>query len=317
MSGPTYRVTIQFANALNLPSQAKVMANGVQVGVLHAVNVIDPHGSSAGRIDAQVDIERSVALPASTSAQLRQNTILGDIFISLTTPSGDFSHVLRPGATIGLQNTKPAVQVEDVMSNLAMFISGGSMQRMQDMIQRMNSVLPRDPHETARIFDILGVDVRNISDDLDSVDMFLAGVQTNLTAVDSNRDTLAEILTQEGAQGLTADFKSLVDSIAIIGGFGRLAHSMEWLAPLMKSSDASAKALVPLLLAADPLDLSAPSNLTRLTTLLRERVIPFVINGPKINIVRAGMQAPSAAGGPVDDQLDLLVKLLRVIGAVR
>ncbi|WP_329411352.1 MlaD family protein [Nocardia vinacea] len=68
VAGPTYQVRIEFANALNLPKQAKVVANGARIGRLRSVTVVDPSAPDSGRIDATVDISSSVQLPTTTTA---------------------------------------------------------------------------------------------------------------------------------------------------------------------------------------------------------------------------------------------------------
>ncbi|WP_245721804.1 MlaD family protein [Nocardia crassostreae] len=109
VAGPTYSVRIEFANALNLPAQAKVVLNGAKVGSLRSVTVVDPSASAPGRVDAVVDISSAVRLPASTTAQLRQNTILGDIYVGLTTPENSSGATIPDGGVIPLGQTRPAL----------------------------------------------------------------------------------------------------------------------------------------------------------------------------------------------------------------
>ncbi|WP_225732381.1 MULTISPECIES: MlaD family protein [unclassified Nocardia] len=311
--GPTYRVRIQFANTLNLPAQAKVMANGVHVGDVRAVTVVGPTPTGPGYVDADVDITDSVQLPADTTAQLRQNTVLGDIFIELSAPAGTGA-TIPPGGSIPLRQTKPALQVEDLMSGIATFVNGGALHQLNDIIDHANAVAPASPDDTARIADVLGTDARDIAANLAQVDAFLDAVQTDVGAAVDNRDALSEMLTPEGAVQLTDDVKSLVTTIGILGGMGAAAHSIAWLAPLARSGDAATKAVVPLLFADDPLDLSAPSNLAALTALLHNKILPFAEHGPKVNITQAQIDAAPLS---VDDQIARIITELRMIGVVR
>lgn len=316
VSGPTYRVHIEFANALNLPAQAKVMANGAKIGSLRSVRVIDPVPGTPGRIDAEVEIQQSVRLPTTTTAQLRQDTILGDVFIGLTTPTADFAQVISPGGVIPLARTKPALQVEDLLAGLSTFVGGGAVHQLQDIVDQANAVLPADSRDTARIFDRIGGDVGDLSDHLDVLDQALDAFQRDLDAVRDNPRELNTLLSEQGAHDIPADIQSLVNTLGIVGSLGDIGQSLVPFAGLLRAGDAATKAFVPMLLAHNPLDLSQPSNLSRLVTLLCDKVIPFVQDGPKVNITSVTVgDAPAALS--TGDQIDALTRALRLIGVVR
>lgn len=316
VSGPTYEVHIELANALNLPAQAKVMANGAKIGSLRSVRVIDPSAAQPGRIDAVVEISSAVRLPASTTVQLRQNTILGDIFIGLTTPAGDSGPTIAPGGTIPLERTKPALQVEDLLVGLSTFVGGGAPHQIQEIINQTNAVLPADKADTARIADRLGTNIEDLAAHQDILDRSLAAFERDLQAVLDNPRELDALLSERGAVEIPADAQSLVNTLGIVGSLGVIGYAVQPLAPLLSAADSAAKAFVPLLLANNPLDLTAPSNLNRLYALLRDKIIPFVERGPKVNITGvtvAGSATPVAA----DEQIESIVRTLRMLGVVR
>ncbi|MEU8899279.1 MlaD family protein [Nocardia sp. NPDC048505] len=315
VSGPTYQVRIELANALNLPSQAKVVANGAQVGSLREVRVLDPTPQRPGRVEAVVEISAAVRLPVHTTVRLRQNTVLGDVFIGLSTPAAGFDELIPPGGTIPLDRTEPALQIEDLLAGMSTFVGGGAVQQVQDMIVRLNRVLPDRPADTARIFDVLGRDVTDVAGNLGSVDRFLDAIERDLDAVLGNPRELSELLSARGAVEIPAGAKSLVLTLGVIGALGIIGHAVEWLGPLLSAGEAAAKALVPLLFTNRPLDLTAPSNLNRLVALLRDTLIPFVQHGPKVTIGRVDFDgAPPVA---TDEQVTAIINALKMIGVVR
>ncbi|QLY29568.1 MCE family protein [Nocardia huaxiensis] len=316
VSGDTYELHIQFASALNLPTQAKVVANGAKIGNLKSVAVVDPSEAGPGRIDAVVEISSSVRLPRTTTVQLRQNTILGDIFIGLITPVGDTGATIPPGGVIPLTQTKPALQVEDLLVGMSTFITGGAVHQIQEIINQANAVLPQDKSETARIFDRMGSNIEDISANLDVMDGALAAFQKDLNAVLDNPDELGALLSERGAVDIPADVQALVNTLGIVGSLGTIGEALVWLRPFLDASEAAAKAFVPLMLGDNPLDLTAPHNLSKLVALLRDKVIPYVANGPKLNITGVNVAGPAA---PVsnDEQVDAMVRALRMIGVVR
>ncbi|GAB2551256.1 MlaD family protein [Nocardia heshunensis] len=314
VSGPTYAVTIEFANALNLPAQAKVVANGAKIGSLRSVRVVDPSAAGPGRVEAVVDISSSVRLPETTTAQLRQNTILGDVFIGLTTPTTGFDHTIPPGGSIPLDRTKAPLQVEDLLAGLSQFIGGGALHQVQQIIDQSNAVLPEQPADTARIFGTLGHDIEDVSGNLDTVDRFLDGIQANLGAVLDNPRQLDELLSPRGSVEIPADANSLIQTLGVVGNLSIIAQAIRWLGPLLTAGEATAKAFVPLLFGSNPLDLSAPSNLNRLVALVRDKVVPFA-QKPEVNITGITVEgAPPLAGDP---QVDAVARALRMIGLVR
>lgn len=312
-----YTVHIQFENALNLPTGAPVVANGAQIGRLDAIEVVDATPGKPGSARADVTIENSVRIPAATTAQLRQNTILGDIYIALDTRTDAAnSQPLQRGGTIPITQTKPAMQVEDVLSGLANFVSGGAIPAAQKLMTNVNDALPDKPAETARIAERLRGNLIDLAKNQEVIDHFLAGLEANGATVLSNKATLDVILTPDGAKEVVEIANTLVRIISVLGAIGGIAHALEWLGPLIKSGSAAATAFVPMLLnPSRALDLSAPSNLNRLIGFIRNDLIPWA-QRPQVDFTgvkfEGGNGMPSSA-----DQTARIVSTLRMIGMVR
>ncbi len=318
-AGSTYTIHVQFANALNLPARARVLASGARIGQLEKVTVADPTPGGPGSVVADIEVQNTVALPVSTTAQLRQDTILGDIYISLDIQAAPRSNdTLAPGGTIPLTHTQPALQVEDLLAGLATFMSGGALRSAQDAIARVNAALPADPAETGRIADVLKKDLIDVAAHQGDIDAFLDAIDTNARLVLDNQGPLDQMLTPQGVIDITEIADSLIHVIGIIGALGGIAHALEWIAPLARSGDAAARAFLPMLLnQGRPLNLSAPSNMNRLAEFLRDKLIPWA-ERPTVNI-HGIRTATTSSIPPVDkeDQIDQIVAALRMIGLVR
>ena len=133
-----YDIVLQFDNVLNLPLRAKVVLNGVTVGVV--TNVDRLTGSRCHRAR-----RLSHASSRQTSeASLQQATVLGDIYVSLERPhtAGSPAPALAPGGTVPSCQTTSPPQLEDTIASLANFVSSGSIQRVQNTIIRLNRVTP-------------------------------------------------------------------------------------------------------------------------------------------------------------------------------
>ncbi|MFI5502296.1 MlaD family protein [Nocardia asteroides] len=312
IDGATYRIRIEFSSVLNLPAKSKVIANGAEVGRVDSVEIVAPADAPAGRgghVVVTAEIADSVRLPANTVAELRQNTILGDIFVALSTPRDGFATVLGDGATIPLDHTRPPVQIEDTMSAMALFVNGGAVGQLQSIVHRTNGVLPADPGETARIAATLGANAADLAAHLDQVDVLLTGLTGNADVLLAIPDELTSLLTPAAVATFTGTTDSIIKTFAIFGALGPVGDSLAWLTPLARSGDAAAMALLPLAIGSGA-DLRAPANLRLLTDLLRDKVFPLAA-APKVDVGTVTTSVSDA------DQTDRIIQALRMIGMVR
>lgn len=253
VSGQTYPLHIQFANVLNLPPGAKVIANGVQVGDLTGVRVHGPGDAvKTGYVVADITVQSAVQLPTSTTAELRQDTPLGDVHIALITPPGNPGPMLASDATIPIAHTSQPPQVEGIMAGLATATGSGLVTNFQDIIRQLNDVLPRDPNEIARVFGVLGANLTDVAANLGSVDSVLDGLELNARQIVDDKDILGKLLTDYGVQHVTDVFGSVIQIILVLAGLGPLSHHALWLSPMVQSLDDAAKAVVPVLFTESP-----------------------------------------------------------------
>ncbi|WP_330179654.1 MlaD family protein [Nocardia sp. NBC_01503] len=319
VSGPTYTLRIEFANVLNLPQGAKVIADGVRVGQLTHVTLVDPSPANgdqparAGYAIADIAVRTSMRLPLGTTAELRQDTPLGDVHIALAGPANSGAGQLQPGATIPLANTTRSPSIEDVLAGLSTFIGSGAIADFQDIVRKANGVMPRDPADTARIAGVLGADLTDLGEHLASADTLLDGIQATVNeGLIKNEPMLDGLLTPYGVQHTTDAVNAEIGVIFVLTALGPLGPAAAWLGPLVGSLDGAARAVVPMLFGSHPLDSDSPSNMKLLTDLIQNKLIPFAERGPKVNLV--GVQV---AGLSATDRTDRIVETLRMIGAVR
>ncbi|MQY25919.1 MlaD family protein [Nocardia aurantia] len=316
--GPTYHLRIEFADVLNLPEGAKVIADGVRVGQLTGVTVVDPGPDAAkGRVVADVAIRRAVRLPVGTTAELRQETPLGDVHIALTTPDGA-AGALAPDATIPLSDTTGSPPIEDILARLATFIGSGAITDIQDIVRTMNGVLPQDPADTARIAGTLGADLTDLAAHTDSIHALVGGLRTTTEdGLLGNAPKFDELLTPYGVQHTTDAINTTITVIFVLTALGPLAPSLRWLGPMLSALDDTTRAVVPMLFGASVFDTGSPSNLAKLTDLVANRLVPFVDRGPKVNLVGVGSGDTTAATPTSAEQTARVIDTLRMIGAVR
>lgn len=324
VEGPTYDLHIQFASVLNLPPGAKVLADGVRVGQLVGLRMVDPvptAPTAAGRrgyVVADVVIRSSVRLPVGTTAALRQETPLGDVHIALSVPVDEVDSTMSPGATIPLVQTVESPPIEDIFAGLSSFAGSGAVSDFQRIVTEMNGILPPDPSETARIAAKLGLDITDLGDHLNSVDALLDGLAaTGDAGLRQNLPMLDELLTPYGVQHTVDSINAQIGVIFVLTALGPVAPSLVWVAPALQSLDPAARAVVPMLFGAHPLDADSPSTMSKVVDLIQNKIIPFVEQGPKFNVVGVTIGTQPAASIPPEEQTGRIVDTLRMIGVVR
>jgi phospholipid/cholesterol/gamma-HCH transport system substrate-binding protein len=147
--GPTYRVTAVFADALNLPDGAHVRVGGDDVGRVRTITARD----YTARVEMAV--REDVRLPAGTTAELRQATPLGEVFVALTPPAAGRAPgpALRDGDVIGPPDTASGATVEDLLAALSGVVNGGGLAQVQTIVHEVNAATDGRSAQYAHLLD--------------------------------------------------------------------------------------------------------------------------------------------------------------------
>lgn len=133
----SYSLTATFANALNLPTKAKVRLNGADIGEVESMQ--------AKNYTALVHmrIKSGVLLPTGTSAELRSATPMGDVFVALTPPAHPDPDAprLADGASIPEQSTAAAATIEEVLTRAALLVNGGAIENVTTLANSLGAAV--------------------------------------------------------------------------------------------------------------------------------------------------------------------------------
>jgi virulence factor Mce-like protein len=138
LGGPGYHLTAVFADALNLPDGAHVTLNGDEIGRVQKITTRDYTAR------AEMTVRQDIALPVGTTAELRQATPLGEVFIALHPPVGSPPGstppaALRDGDTIGIADTQASATVEDLLTSMSALVNGGGLAQVQTIVHELNT----------------------------------------------------------------------------------------------------------------------------------------------------------------------------------
>lgn len=271
--GAKYSITIEFSSVLNLPARAKVDSGGVQVGVLDRVELV---GSTAM---AHVDIVSDVQLPQNTRAELRQATVLGDIYIALLPPADPAQAMLGDGDTIPLSNTAPPDNVEDTLRSMSTLVGGGAIGTLQDTVIGLNRAFPDDPAELDRVQRKLSGVLRDLAANQAMLDEILDSTLNISDSLVANTTTFDRLVTEgpEKLQGLAAVTLDIIQIIVDFQPLGR--HAGELLVPVAPDIIDMLSHIAPMVATVATADTTIPVVADKLVGLIRDKLIPFFGNG--------------------------------------
>lgn len=311
LPGDAYTIKIELSSALNLPAKAKVDNGGVQIGVLDRVELV---GSTAVAI---VDVSGDVALPQNTRAELRQATVLGDIFIALFTPSTPGAGVLRDGDTIPLSNTVPADNIEDVLRSVSNLVSGGALNTLQDTVVNLNKAFPKDPAELTRIQRKLADVLHDLAANQNTIDEILYGAENISNSLVANTDTFDRLVTEgpDKLAGLGSVTLSVVQVIIDLAVIGRNAAPL--LNPITPDLIQMLSYVTPFIGSVATADTTVPVVADKMIGLIRDKLIPFFgKGGPKYTI--SGISSPDGSlGMDPAEQADEVISMMQTMGLVK
>ncbi|PZS35438.1 MAG: mammalian cell entry protein [Pseudonocardiales bacterium] len=198
-----YRVTAEFSDVLDLVPQSAVKVDDVTVG---SVEKITLKGFTAV---VRMRVRDSVKLPDNAEAAIRQTSLLGEKFVSLSPPTcippaGASSCRAEPpqgalgdGDVIPLaRTTHNSTEVEEVLSALSLLLNGGGLGQLQTINAELSKALTgREP------------DVRDL---LAQLNTFVGGLDAQKKDIVRAINGLDRLSTTLSAQRTTID-TALVD----------------------------------------------------------------------------------------------------------
>ena len=140
LRGPSYELSAEFTNALNLPDRAKVRVGGADVGEVVAMTARDYVAV------VHMRIQEGIRLPRGTVAELRSATPLGDVFVALEPPPPDGSPggQLHDGDVIPRESTAAAATVEQVLATTSMLVNGGVIRNLTRLLNGVGGAVGKD-----------------------------------------------------------------------------------------------------------------------------------------------------------------------------
>lgn len=208
-----------FSDATSLVDGDDVRIAGVEVGRVEGIAV-----SGGDRAIVTFSVDADVTLTDSTEAALRYRNLVGQRYLALSQGSGGTGTPLRPGATIPLSRTTPALDLTALFAGFKPLFTALDPKQTNQLAYELIQVFQGEGGTVTSLLD----QTASLTSTLANRDRLIGNVITNLTAVlktfnDRNTQLSDAITTlQQLISGLAADRDSITGGLDPIAN---LAHS--------------------------------------------------------------------------------------------
>ncbi|MFD4294267.1 MCE family protein [Rhodococcus sp. NPDC058505] len=186
-------VTVQFDDVLDLVPQSTVKVDGVPVGRVETIDVPDDGWTA----EVGVVMDSAVSLPANAVASVQQTSLLGEKFIELTAPELDPSSApLSDGATIPVDRTRHATDIEQVLGALSLLLNGGGVAQLQPIIHELSAALGGREDRVRSLLDQANTLIEGLNRQRDDITRALDGLDTLSGRVVQQTDQIDRILAE-------------------------------------------------------------------------------------------------------------------------
>ena len=133
----TNSYTAQFSNVSGLREGQFVRAAGVEIGKVKSIELVD----SNHRVQVKFNVDRSVPLYQSTTAQIRYLDLIGNRYLELKRGQGPGADkVLSPGGLIPQSRTSPALDLDALIGGFRPLFRALDPQKVNDIASAIITV---------------------------------------------------------------------------------------------------------------------------------------------------------------------------------
>ena len=218
----SYSVSATFANALNLPTHAKVKVDGADVGSVDSMRVQNYSAVVTMRLRS------GTVLPGGTTAELRSATPMGDVFIALNRPGNPVPGVgtLRDGSVIPQAATSAAATIEDVLGRAALLVNGGAIRYLAKTINGLGAQVGGRGDSLADLIAQTTTLVNSLAARSDQIKAAVASTDTLTSTLAAQQTTLDEAIGAAGPalQTFGSETGTIID---VVSKLGQIAQQLE------------------------------------------------------------------------------------------
>ncbi|MDQ3957713.1 MAG: MCE family protein [Actinomycetota bacterium] len=212
-----YSVNAVFSDATGILNGDPVKVAGVTVGKVTGFEV------DRGQATVSFEVESGVELPENVIADIKYRNLLGQRTINLVRPEDPSTEPLVDGATIPVENTKPALDLALVFNNLRPLIRSTDPEDINTVARAILKVFKGRENDLAGVLGNIGEVTSTLSErderlarlitDLNELTKVLNGQKSNIRV---SLDRFTELM--ESLSDVTPTIESVVDQLEDASG---------------------------------------------------------------------------------------------------
>jgi len=222
-TGASNGYSARFTDATLVMPGDDVRIAGVKVGQVTDVKIVDRRQA---QVDFEVDAGRK--LPENVQATIKYRNLVGQRYLSLSQGTGDDTKFLAPGATIPLDHTQPALDLDELFNGFKPLFTALNPDDVNKLSYELIQVLQGE----GGTIDSLLAHTATLTTTIAQKDQVIGQVITNLNnvldTVNAHTPQLTQFIDQlqQLVSGLAADRKPIGDAITALGGLANTTSGL-------------------------------------------------------------------------------------------
>ena len=193
----SYRITVEFADVLDLVPHSAVKVNQVTVGTVEDIAVTGWVATVTLRLPG------SVVLPDNATAELKQTSLLGEKYVSLAPPTTVApAGRLGDGDRIPLARSGRNPEVEEVLGAMSLLLNGGGVAQLKVIESELGAAMNGRPSDIRHLIGQLDTFVGGLDAQKSQIVRALDGIDHLTKTLAEHRQQVAGAL-DELPRGLT------------------------------------------------------------------------------------------------------------------
>ncbi|WP_068277979.1 MCE family protein [Aldersonia kunmingensis] len=218
-------IKMDFDDVLDLVPESAVKVNGVAVGRVTDIAI----GGDGWTATVDTEVKNDIDLPANAVARIKQTNLLGEKYIDLAAPEADPSpEQLESGATIGIERTSHATEIEQVLGALSLLLNGGGVAQLQPIVVELNKALGGREPRVRSLLEQANTLIDGLNQEVDSITRALDGLDVLSTRVAEQTEEIAGVLDElpKGVQILEEQRPQFIGLLAQLDRLGEVGYDV-------------------------------------------------------------------------------------------
>ncbi|MBE7188174.1 MAG: MCE family protein [Jatrophihabitans endophyticus] len=216
-SANTYKADFSDVTGLNEGDDVRIA--GVRVGSVTAIQILRrADDTSVAQVTFTVTKDRT--LPTSTMAEMRYRNLIGQRYIDIEKGPGNTAHTLKPGSTIPLDRTRPAVDLTVLFQGFQPLLQALDPTQINKLSYEIIATLQNEGGALTTLLAHLASLTNAIADKDKVIGSVIDNLTTVLTAVSKHDSQLSSLIVQlkNFLSGLASDRHTIGNAIVGING---------------------------------------------------------------------------------------------------